>query len=276
MLEQLRLDLMRRRPWLALALGFVYVFVAYASAWAFFGRALSITSLFLITLLLTPTALKLLKFGECRERMHGLRYFFRNHRDVFEIYLLLSLGVFLGFLALGLTVPLASAFDYQLDFLDRVEGMNSALVQEKLGAGTRIDYGDLLGLLDNNLGVAALAFVLSLFYGAGAIFLIVLNASVFATFVLFVAQYAPAFSSKVAMLGIFMVHMLPELAGFILAAIAGGVLSKAITVERFGSLRFRNVALDAAIIFFLSAIVIAAAAALESYVSVALFNAVLA
>ena len=106
-------------------------------------------------------------------------------------------------------------------------------------------------------------------------FLIVLNASVFATFIMFIMKELPIITNKAAILGIFMIHTIPELFGFLLAAVAGGILSKAIIQEKFKSRPFKNVIKDAFAIFIIAIVVIVIAALLETYVTPSLFNAFL-
>jgi hypothetical protein len=68
-----------------------------------------------------------------------------------------------------------------------------------------------------------------------------------------------------------LIHLIPEMAGFLLAAIAGGVISKAFAREKFKSLQFSNVAKDATMMLVISCGLIILAAALEVYVTSNLF-----
>lgn len=270
----LRIKTIERRPYYTFFLGLLYVFIAYFTSKLFFNEKISISIMFLITLLLVPTVLRLLNIEEIRERKDGLRRFFYDHKDIFEVYLFLFLGIFVGCFLLGLLSGI-NTFDYQLNLLKSQEGLSSELVQNKLTEGVSSSFQGFLGLLENNLAVALLCFVLSFFYGAGAMFLIVLNASVFSTFVLFVMNNLATTLNKTAIFGIFLVHLLPELFGFMLAAIAGGVVSKALMKEKFGSEPFRNIIKDSSAIFLFSMAFIILAALLETYVSTALFNSLL-
>ncbi len=275
MLEQLRISLLEKRPYIIFFIGIIYVFIGFFTSKIFFPRIVSTATLFLVTLLLVPTIIKLLDLEESRERKDGTNNFFRNHKDISEVYIFLFLGIFIGALLLAMFTPLEnfeSNFDYQLDFLENQEGLSSELVKTKTQTGIQPSLNAFLGLLENNLLVVLLLFALSLFYGAGAIFLIVLNASIFSTFAAFVMRELPTITNKAALLGIFSVHMVPELLGFLLAAIAGGVVSKAVMQERFLSGPFKNVMKDAFLLFIIAAAIIVISAFLETYVTTGLFN----
>jgi len=271
MLEQLRINLVEKRPYAAFFIGIVYVFIAFFTSKIFFSKITSVATLFLVTLLLVPTIIKLLGIEERRERKDGAVNFFKDHKDIFEVYIFLFMGIFVGVLLLALITNLAN-FDYQLDFLKEQVRLSSDVVKEKIHTGIEPSLNSFLGLLENNLLVILICFVLSFFYGAGAMFLIVLNASIFATFVAFVMRELPTAINKAALLGIFSIHMIPELFGFLVAAIAGGVISKAVTQEKFLSSSFRNVMKDSFILFLMAAAIIVIAAFLETYITTTLFN----
>ena len=128
------------------------------------------------------------------------------------------------------------------------------------------------GLISQNLIVIIIAFILSVFYGAGALFLIVLNASIFAGFIFYVIrEIGNAFS----VLSLFLIHLVPELSGFLLAAIAGGVVSRAIMKERFGSDEFRNIMRDALVLLLIAVGLIIISAFLEVFVSASLVKMVI-
>ena len=232
MLEQLKLSSIEKRPYVTFFIGIAYVLIAFLTAKLFFPRIVSVATLFLITLLLVPTVLQLLNLEEKRERKDGMRNFLKDHKDIFEIYIFLFMGIFLGFLLLAMLTSLSN-FDYEINFLKSQEGLSSELVKTKMETGILPSAAAFLALIENNLIVILIAFALSLFYGAGAMFLIVLNASVFSTFVAFVMRELPTMAHKATLLAIFSVHMVPELLGFLLAAVAGGVMSKAVMQELF-------------------------------------------
>ena len=261
-------DWVEKRLIYVFVLGFVYVFVGHFAAVLFFGKNISVAMLFLATLLLVPSLHKLLKIEEKRESKEGLRNFFRNHKDIFEVYLILSLGIFFGYLSLGLFVGGQTAvFDYQMDFLQG-EGLSKGMITEFFNKDFEPSFTNFKGILSNNISVILVFFLLSVFYGAGAMFLIVLNASVFSTFILFIIkQIGQGLAHSSGVLATFLIHMIPEVSGFLLAAIAGGVVSRAFGSEKFMSNGFKNVLKDASVLLVISVSFILVAAFLETFVT---------
>ena len=73
-------------------------------------------------------------------------------------------------------------------------------------------------------------------------------------------------------LGVFSLHLIPEVLAFLLAAIAGGVVSRALIKEKWKSQGFRNVFKDATILVLISFVILLVAALLEAFVSTSLMR----
>lgn len=274
-LETIKIDWIERRPYISFFFGFLYVFAGYFIAGFFFDNV-SIAMLFLATLLIVPSLIKLIELEEKRESKYGLRHFFKEHKDILEAYIFLFIGVFAGYVILGYVVNadnFASIFQFQLNFLKNQQGLSKEVIDAFFSSPLQPSLENVAGVLQSNIMVMLICFVLSIFYGAGAIFLITLNASIFASFVVFVSHYlAQKISEIFLIVGLFMIHMVPEISGFLLAAIAGGVLSKAIMKEKWTSHEFRNVIKDAVMLLVISCVLILVAAFLEVYLTTYLFH----
>lgn len=240
----------------ALFLGLFYILVSYFVADYFFDQTLSVAVVFTATLFLVPSMYTILKIEEEIESKEGLRHFFHNHKDIFEIYLFVFLGIFAAFLILSMFS--SNIFDYQMDFLETRGDLELSEADSYKASFSRVS-----GILSQNLMVIVIAFVLSLFYGAGGIFLIVLNASVFAAFVSYLIRYTGNFFQSFF---VYLIHLVPELSGFLIAAIAGGVVSRAIMKEKFLSKGFKNVMKDSVALLLISFLLIVIAAFLEVFV----------
>ena len=251
-------------------LGIFYVIVGAIVSFIFFKDAISVAMLFTTTLLLVPSMYIILNIEEKIESRQGIKHFFHNHKDIFKVALFLFLGVFIAFLVLGfLKLPV---FDYQLGFLEARGDLTGEVISEFAAEEYSPDMSKVVALISQNLFVVVIAFILSLFYGAGAFFLIVLNASVFAAFIVTVID---KIGNALSMVGLFLIHLVPEIAGFLVAAIAGGVISRAIIREKFGSAGFKNVMMDALMLLLISAGLIIIAAFLEVFVSGRFVKAIL-
>jgi uncharacterized membrane protein SpoIIM required for sporulation len=244
-------------------IGIFYVLVSYLVSAYLFEGAVSVAMLFCVSLLLTPSIFIILGVEEKIERKEGIRHFFHDHKDIFKIYLMLFLGIFCAFLILS-QLSTTQIFDYQAGILEKRGDLSQKVINDFKNGATERQFTDFSNIVSYNLEVLIICFILSLFYGAGALFLIVLNASVFAAFISSVVKMS---GNAFQIISIFSVHMIPEMAGFLVAAIAGGVLSRAMMTENKASKEFKNVARDAFVLLFISAALIVIAAVLETYVT---------
>lgn len=260
----LSLETAKKHPLYSFLLGFLYVIIGFFASRYFFYTDTSIATLFASTLLLVPSIYLILGVEEDIESRQGTRNFFKNHKDIFIIYLFLFLGVFFAYVTIAHSTNINTAFDYQLDFLKARGDLSSGLLTDMPAKDYKPGLMDFFSLISQNLMVVVICFILSIFYGAGALFLITLNASVFAAFISFVAQQV---NNAGSVISLFLIHLIPELSGFLAAAIAGGVVSRALMKEQIGSERFKNVMKDAMILLFISLALIVVGAFLELYVT---------
>jgi stage II sporulation protein M len=111
--------------------------------------------------------------------------------------------------------------------------------------------------------------VFSLIFGAGAIFVLAWNASVIAAAV---GIFAKSNLSDLP-LGIarFMIHGLPEIAAYFIAALAGGIVSVAVIKHDIRSEKFWNILQDSLNLLILAVIVLFIAALIEVFITPKLF-----
>lgn len=259
----------KKHPLYAFFLGLFYVFVGYLVAYFFFTTALSVAIMFTCTLLLVPSVYAILATEEKIESRHGTKHFLHDHEDIFLIFLFLFLGIFCGYMFLGYSSSFGDAVAYQMNFLKARGDLSSGILAGNIPEANH-GLGNFLGLLSDNLLVVVICFLLSVFYGAGALFLITLNASIFSVYAVTLAKH---FSFSIV--GAFLVHLIPELSGFLAASIAGGVISRAIMKEKFGSKQFANVFKDGCLLLVLSFALIALGAFLEIFVTSEIARAII-
>ncbi|MBW2965725.1 stage II sporulation protein M [Candidatus Woesearchaeota archaeon] len=242
-------------------LGIFYVIVSYFVSGYFFEKEISLAVVFTSTLLLTPSIYTIINIEEKIQSKQGLKHFFHNHKDIFKIFLFLFIGIFIAFVIIG-TYSQKPLFDYQLNFLKTRGDLSGSIITDINQYTPSIS--NVFGLISQNLIVIAIAFVLSVFYGAGALFLIVLNASIFAGFILHVIK---EIGKAFPIISLFLIHLIPELAGFLVAAIAGGIVSRALMKEKFASQGFKNIMRDALVLLLIAVGLIIISAFLEVFVS---------
>ncbi len=270
----------KHRPYLAFVFGFLFTFIAFLLSIIFFRSSMSVALIFLTTLLLIPTLVMLLKMEEQVERKYGFKHFFKNHKDIFEVYLFSFLGIFLAFVIIGLGLydqpeMYNNLFSFQTEFLQFQEGLTAEGIQVFVDGSSGIEPAGFFTLFFHDLIVVLICFVLSFFYGASAIFLIILNGSVFASFIVFIIRtITENLAQGVQAFFIFMIHLLPEVSGFLIAAIAGGVVSKAVLNEKKGTKAFKNVFKDATVLMLIAIGLVLLSTLLELFVTARLFQVV--
>ncbi len=245
----------------------VYVFVAYAVQTLFFPNQ-SLATVLLLTILLVPSLHHLVLIEEKIERT-GASHFWKKHRTIIKCYIGAFLGLLAGFLVLGFAN--AETLAYQISQLEQ-DHLRPTAIESFTRQIYMPDFQTAIALFSHNVKYLLIGFVLSIFYGAGAAFLVVYNASFFAAFVI---ELFTRWTTAIQMAGISLLHLLPESAGYILTAIAGATFSRAIIHEKLAGEPFRNVLKNCFILLLLSLALILLAAFIETYVTAVFFHRII-
>jgi uncharacterized membrane protein SpoIIM required for sporulation len=221
----------KRHPWEMFIYAIVITSISLWIAYFIFPSAASVIFLFLITLGSAPMVYKILKGEEVIEEetedMHIP--FYKKHKRVILVYSFLFLGV-LATTAFWFSVLPSNYLDIM--FSEQITTTNSL--------GSFSNDASFFRIFFNNLKVATIAFVLSFFYGSGALFILSWNASVIAVFIGKIARetvasishplasfYGYAYALPSGLLSISL-HGIPEILAYFTAGIAGGILSAGI------------------------------------------------
>jgi uncharacterized membrane protein SpoIIM required for sporulation len=207
---------------------------------------------FLITLALLPSVVSLLKEEEERgqnEAFWTYCYkggFLNRHGSLIKDYFYIILGVALTISIAYLALPhetTSTIFHDQRHIISDITG--------------NVTEPDIFSkILLNNLGVMTICFVFSLFYSTGAIFLIAWNASVLGVVVGQGAQSLLGYHSIPAVLMLYIPHGSFEFLGYILAGIAGGILSISLSRHKESPNHFRFIMKDSLLLLVLAAIML--------------------
>ncbi|MBW2971059.1 hypothetical protein KY320_02765, partial [Candidatus Woesearchaeota archaeon] len=93
-------------------IGMVYTIVGMLSAYLVFSASFDLMSFAFTSILLIPSLAMLLKLEEnieIRERKLSLPMLFKDHWDIFKVYLSLFLGIFFVYAAVAFIIPTASS-----------------------------------------------------------------------------------------------------------------------------------------------------------------------
>jgi uncharacterized membrane protein SpoIIM required for sporulation len=246
-------------------LGIVYTFVGILCARLVFPQNTGIMSVAFTSILLIPSLSFMLQVEEnveIRERKFSLKLLFKDHKDIFKLYILLFLAIFIAYSLTALFWPGAGITQY---FSAQT---NTAGITGSATGGLSFS-----SVIANNMLVLFVCFMLSLIYGAGAILFLTWNASLWGIVIGFFAHEAAVASHQNLVVGFvakilpFLPHMTTEAAAYISAAIVGGVVSKAVLREKLFTDKFHHIITDAVMLLAIGIVFVLVAALIEVYVA---------
>jgi hypothetical protein len=258
--------------------GVAFTLIGFVTSWLLFKDApnlIGISTILFTVIISMPFINKLLETEEEIESKEK-KSFFKEHEAIIDFFIYFFIGVFLVLFVIS---SISSSVVFGLNDL---YGTKNAPIQEEpdnnlpnLPPLPTNENAEITRIFQNNFYVMLIAFILSIIYGSGALFLIVFNASIFASALTDAIKlklpagfgFMQAFPFVSCNFGIMFFHALPEVGAYLLAAISGGVLSKAIFREKLFSKRFYKVIKDCIILVLLSFILIIIAAIIEVKIS---------
>lgn len=199
------------------------------------------------------------------------------HKDAIYAFMWLFLGLIIAFSFWHIALPDTNLFNAQLETFCQInEPGNIAGCLDKYdfsktssATGSTINTSRFLSILENNVYVMIFTLLLSLIFGAGAIFVLAWNASVIATAVgVFTENQISAIP-----LGIlrYMIHGFPEIAAYFITALAGGIFGIGVIRNGIKSERFIHVVENTVLLLFIALIVLFVAALMEVYITPLIF-----
>ncbi|GEM_PF-6338095 len=204
---------------------------------------------------------------------------FHAYKPFIDYITTFFVGMFITYFILTLFVPnLVFSKENMLGIAKTWEAQKITTLLPPPPMETQI-WRDIFSIFIHNITVMLISFALSLFFGAGALFLIALNASIFAAELARVVHvtiplkstFLTAYSFIACNLSIMLLHTLPEAAGYLLSAICGGIIGRALLTEKINSKAFYFVKKDVLAILLMSIIVLFIAAIIEMAISKQLF-----
>ncbi len=229
---------------------------------------IGITSIFFTVLLLMPLLFHILKKEEICEKR--LNCFFKKNNKIIDFYLYIFIGSFLIFFLFSIINPNLVFSRDNLNNINDDVSLNINLPPPSVN-----NFVLTKNIFLNNVFIIFIAFIISLIFGAGSIFIIILNASMSA-YVL--AQLIVAnlnlgiLNSLICNSSVFGIYLIPEMLGFIISAIAGGILYVDFSKEKLFSRSFNEIFKDSFLLFLIAIFCIFFSAIIEVFISMKLFN----
>lgn len=269
-----------RRPFSVFLLGAAYGTLAiFLSLWIFEEQS-SMVMVFLTAMAALPLMFHTLRFEEARDlSVFESRSMLRDHAPALLFYTVLFCGMAFAFSFWYIALPSEVASG-----LFKVQTQTIANLNQHV-TGQITQTALLSKIFLNNIKVMIFCILFSFLYGSGALFILTWNASVIGAAVgNFVRSHMAEFAGLVGMhkLGAYFyvgslsilryaVHGIPEIFAYIVAGLAGGILSVAIVKHDFGTGKFERILLDVSDLVLLSVLVLFIAGLVEVFVTPALF-----
>ncbi|MBD3261807.1 MAG: hypothetical protein GF334_09120 [Candidatus Altiarchaeales archaeon] len=237
--------------------GFIYSTVGLFLAYTVFRAQASMASVSFTAIPLVVVMYRTLRYEEGKDfRIKGNFPLLKEHLHVLYLFLYLFLGLVASFTLWYFVLP------------SEVGGLlfkaqNEAIIGIRRGVGTGSFTGAqdfLVKIVLNNLRVWGFCILFSFLYGAGAIFILTWNASVLAA----ALRESPS--------PMYLLHGLPEIAAYFLAALAGGIISVAVANHHYKSKEFGEIVVDSLDLVVVSLLILVASAFVEVYVSLSLMR----
>ncbi|MBI4170605.1 MAG: stage II sporulation protein M [Candidatus Aenigmarchaeota archaeon] len=256
------------RPWEIFLVAFIYTLISVLFSVSIFPEQSSILSVAFLTIIFVPFFQKLFEIEEEKEDQAAERKMqgnlFARHQK-----LIYSFSAFF----LGIIIAMSFLFIFYADAEPAFSLQTETLKSFSYITASTTENADFVRFLLNNTQVMVLMFVLSVAFGAGAVFILAWNASVIAVYVgLLIRSFIESgLSSPIAYLygvpvglGSIALHGIPEIVAYFIAGLAGGILSVGILREKAGSREFNKILFDSLVLLLAAEMLIVAAAYTEA------------
>lgn len=267
-------------------IGFLYVSVAILlSLWIFKEKA-SLIMVFLTVLAAIPLMVNTMKLEEEKDKMTASELpLLKEHSKALKFFIVLFLGMLFAFALWFVFLPkdlTQTTFETQLE---TISSINSKILGNAPAKISITNPGLVSRIFFNNMKVLTFAIIFSLFYGAGAIFILTWNASVIGaaigtlirnglaeyTATIGLTKAVTYFSIFSISLLRYLIHGIPEIIAYFIGGLAGGIISVAIINQDYKDKNFKRIATDSLDMVMLAIFILFIAAIMEVYLTPAIF-----
>ncbi len=289
-------ELIRKKPYIMILEAIIVSSIALWVSYYFFPTSSSLIHIAFLVIASMPVLhnVFLVEEDEEAENPKNPVGFLSRHFDLIAIYAWLFIGLIISYsfwhfflpsqtesfcFSEGICIKIPEreiVFMEQEKVLKEIDNLRTSLTGNAVLATEQQDKTFLKAfnqIFPTNLMVLLLAILFSFIYGAGALYLIAWNASVLAVkisqnAIILLEKTGDASLSYLTGLfyGIgFLPHGVFEITAFFVGAIAGGIISVAITKKTYRKNEFQTIAKDALVITIMAVFLIFIAAVIESY-----------
>ena len=270
-----------KKPWEMFFLGAAYSSVAILlSLWIFKDEA-SLVMVFLTVMACIPIVYSTMKLEENKDlEIPEERALMKEHNKAIIFLMFMFLGATFSFVVWYVFLPpgiLTYAFGQQTSTIQSINNQIAGNVYQQFSSFSKI--------LLNNIKVLAFSTLFAFIYGAGAMFILIWNASVIGAAIgnfirSNLSQYASLLGFgkfsiyfNVISVGLlrYALHGIPEILAYFYGGLAGGIISVAIIKKHYKNDNFSHILFDVSELLLISLSFLLVAAFLEVYVTPMLF-----
>ncbi|MFA4953380.1 MAG: stage II sporulation protein M [Candidatus Pacearchaeota archaeon] len=209
------------------------------------------------------------------EQVEGFFSVWKIHSDAIYAFMWLFLGLIIAFSFWHSILKDPNLLNFQIQTFCQINnpGGIEECVAKYSFTGKAIEsmsnIGRFMSILENNVYVMIFTLIFSLIFGAGAIFVLVWNASVIAAAIGIFTKYQ---ISEIPM-GIlrYMIHGFPEIAAYFITALAGGIFGVGAIRNGIKNQKFLRVLENVVVLLFIAILILVVAAFIEVYVTSNIF-----
>ncbi len=265
-----------KKPIYVFLLGILYASVAiFLSLWIFRSEA-SLILVFLMVLASLPLVYKTITFEAKKSYKINENLLPRAHIDALKVFMYLFMGFTIAMAIWYIFLPSEIVTDLFNSQMSTIKAINS-----NGATGNITSWNFLTAILLNNLKVLILCMLFSLFFGAGALFILSWNASVISTALgNFVRNGISDYATQIGFIKIgiyfqvfslalirYMTHGIFEILAYFVGGLAGGLISIAIINKHFEGDHFRIIIKDAMDLMILAVLMIIIAGLIEVFIT---------
>ncbi|MEK6861422.1 MAG: stage II sporulation protein M, partial [Nanoarchaeota archaeon] len=254
------------------------------AVWVFREEA-SIVMILLTVIATIPLLYNTLKYEEEKDDIIVKEYILlKEHWKALSFFMMMFVGFVVAFSLAYIFLPTDLVKDIFSAQENTIRNINSQISTQSVNSASV--GGELFTqIFSNNVKVLLFCIFFSFFYGAGSIFILTWNASVISAAIgSFFRTNISTYASNLGLEKVggyfhiyglsllrYFIHGLPEIFGYFIGGLAGGIISVAVIKHDFGSRSFKHIILDSVDLVILGIAILFVAALMEVYLTPVFF-----
>ena len=273
-----------RRPWEMFFIGLFYASVSFLLVWWFFSKdsvlreGSGLLMVIFTVMCCLPFMYYIIKLEEGKDiEIDDSGRLIKEHSKALYALMWMFLGFVVAFSVWYIVFPDTAGqnFNFQIKTFCAI---NSPLHYSKcidnhgvpLATGAVTGMYNFFAIFSNNIYVLMFTILFSLIFGAGAIFILVWNASVIGAAIGIFAN--KSLINLPSGLFRYMIHGIPEISAYFVGALAGGIISVAVIRKDLQGEQTWKILQDSLLLIIIAITILVVAALMEIYLTPLLFN----